>query len=106
MSSRTVVVLLFASLCNLPLQAARVRVRLQQPREFVSSRAIKNLLQRDAARDAATGSVRLSRPRTVARYTTQTRPRLEQRNGIAAGSHLTARLRPGRPMSTRTAQRA
>jgi len=106
MAFRALLVALLISSCAIPMNATRPRFRWSQPSGSTKSVAMNKILRRDATRDASTRSVRLSRTRSVARYTTGTRARLEARGGIAAGSHFTARLRRGRPMSATNARRS
>jgi hypothetical protein len=106
MAIRALLVALLISSCAISMNATRPRFRWSQPSGRTRSVAMSKILRRDAARDASTRSVRLSRMRSVARYTTGTRARLEARGGIAAGSHFTARLRRGRPMSATNARRS
>ncbi len=63
------------------------------------------LLRRDLARDRATRARPLDRERTVFRYTTRERVRIEARRGLSPGAHLTARATPGRPLGSLQAQR-
>jgi hypothetical protein len=61
-------------------------------------------LRRDIERDRATAPRILERDRLVSRYTTMKRARIEAREGLAAGTHFTSRLRPGRPLSAEYAR--
>jgi hypothetical protein len=106
MAVRALLVALLISSCAIPMNATRPRFRWSQPSGSTKSVAMNKILRRDATRDASTRSVRLTQTRSVARYTTGTRARLEARGGIAAGSHFTARLRRGRPMSATNARRS
>ena len=94
------IVVLTAATCY-----ASPRLRWSKSTGRLPSRAGSNVLRRDAARDATTRTVRLGRPRTVARFTTRAQARLEMRNGIGPRSHFTPQLRPGRPLSSRQAWR-
>jgi len=66
---------------------------------------LRNLLRRDLLRDLALPTRRLKAPRTMHRYTTWERALRELQKGLPAGTHTTARARPGRPPSPETAQR-
>lgn len=59
-----------------------------------------SILRRDMVRDRATRAEKLASSRSVFRYTTTARAKLESRAGISAGSHLTARAFPGRPSAS------
>lgn len=61
---------------------------------------------RDLAKDAARRAVPLARPRTVFRYATGGEARRLQRAGLAAGTHMTSKGGPGRPMNAPTANAA
>jgi hypothetical protein len=65
---------------------------------------LRDLLRRDFFRDRTLPVRRLKEPRTVHRYTTWERV-LRELQGLPAGTHTTARARPGRPLSPETAQR-
>ncbi|MBI2525335.1 MAG: hypothetical protein HYV93_05070 [Candidatus Rokubacteria bacterium] len=62
------------------------------------------MLRRDLARDRATLARPLARERTVHRYTTADRARVEVRTGIARGSHMTSHAVRGRPPAASQAQ--
>jgi hypothetical protein len=66
---------------------------------------LRDLLRRDFLRDRTLPVRRLKAPRTVHRYTTWERALRELQKGLPAGTHTTARARPGRPPSPETAQR-
>jgi hypothetical protein len=66
---------------------------------------LRDLLRRDLLRDRTLPVRRLKAPRTVHRYTTWERALRELQKGLPAGTHTTARARPGRPPSPETAQR-
>ena len=66
---------------------------------------LRDLLRRDFRRDRTLPVRRLKAPRTVHRYTTWERALRELQKGLPAGTHTTARARPGRPPSPEVAQR-
>ena len=70
-----------------------------------AGRSWSSILRRDMVRDRATRAEKLSSERSVFRYTTGTRARMESRAGIAAGSHLTSHAVPGRPSAPRAQKR-
>jgi len=59
-----------------------------------------SILRRDLVRDRATRAEKLASSRSVFRYTTTDRAKIESRVGIPAGSHLTTRTFPGRPSAS------
>lgn len=61
-------------------------------------------IERDAERDRASAIKVLERDRLVSRYTTAARARTEMRAGLTAGTHVTSRLRTGRPLGAERAQ--
>ena len=71
----------------------------------LANAAIARLLRRDAARDAATVAVPAAESRMVWRYTGEAEAEREMSRGIAAGSHFTPKVTPGRPPSPLTVQR-
>jgi hypothetical protein len=79
---------------------AGVRFRWSRPSRRLETAKASRVLRKDAVRDAATKPVRLSRSRTVARYTTGSQARLEMRSGIAPRSHFASRARAGRPFAS------
>ena len=62
------------------------------------------VLERDLKRDLSTAPKTLAKDRYVYRYTTAARARAEAGEGLAAGTHVTSRIRPGRPLSAARAQ--
>lgn len=71
-----------------------------------SSRQVSfRAMRRDFSRDRFMPAKKLRASRSVFRYTSTIRARAESHQGIPAGSHLTSRARPGRPLSPTTAQR-
>lgn len=66
---------------------------------------LARLLRKEAARDASTVARPLRSSRTVFRFTSAKRAGQEQQRGLAAGTHMTSRGGPGRPLSASTAQR-
>lgn len=61
------------------------------------------LLKRDLARDLATASKRLLKPRRVFRFTTTERALREAKRGLPPGTHMTSKAGPGRALSAITA---
>lgn len=88
--------------------AARSAARKASSRSIskraLASRQYKKILKRDAARDAATVAKPLKRERSVYRYTNWQAARAAKKTGIKAGSHMTAGIRRGRPISAETAR--
>jgi len=72
-----------------------------------AKKAIPKSIQKslDSVRDGATKPRPLPKDRSVHRYTTKERAKEEVKKGIAPGSHMTPRARPGRPPSPDSAQR-
>lgn len=70
----------------------------------VAKAAIARVLERDAARDAATKARPLGESRTIWRYTTEAQALQEARQGIEAGRHFTSNVTPGRPPRAATAR--
>jgi hypothetical protein len=102
---RTILYSLLILIAVVPSNATiRLRAHWERSGARVRGTNFSSVLRRDAARDATTRSVRLTNSRAVARYTSQTRARLERRTGISSGSHFTSRLHRGRPMSSKNAR--
>jgi hypothetical protein len=68
-------------------------------RKKVGSRAYNKILRRDALRDSKTKAKPLFRRRIVKRYTSRKQASFERKYGIQPRSHMTSRLRRGRPVS-------
>lgn len=66
---------------------------------------VRRALRIDRIRDLRTPARPLTRSITVRRYAAASRAATEARSGFRAGSHFTARLRPGRLPRASTAQR-
>ena len=64
----------------------------------------KEIVKKDMARDKKTKAKPLLKDRTVYRYTTKERAKIEAKKGIAPGSHVTAKGGPGRPLSAAEAK--
>ena len=64
-----------------------------------------NIWRRDLSRDRATPPKILPHDRIVNRFTTLPRAKVEARRGLSAGTHLTSRVHPGRPLSASGAQK-
>lgn len=62
-------------------------------------------LRRDLVRDRATPARSLAKDRSVFRYTTKERARLETRAGLSEGTHFTSHSASGRPLTAAAAQR-
>jgi hypothetical protein len=65
---------------------------------------VAKILRRDLQLHRLTPLRPLPRPRRVFRYTSWAQSRQEVRKGILRGSHMTARARPGRPLTAAQAQ--
>lgn len=88
-----------AQLGRILARSAERRIARSAGRSFLST------LRRDLVRDRATPARSLVKDRSVFRYTTKTRARLETRAGLSAGTHLTSHSASGRPLSAAAAQR-
>ncbi|MEM2001035.1 MAG: hypothetical protein QXT77_00115 [Candidatus Methanomethylicaceae archaeon] len=66
--------------------------------------SITKILRRDLQLHRRTPLRPLARPRRVFRYTSLAQARREVRKGILRGRHMTARARPGRPLTAAHAQ--
>lgn len=73
--------------------------------KIIRKEAMRRILQRDIARDAATRAIPSATEKRVWRYTSRARAGQEASRGIAAGKHMTSGVHPGRPPSPQTAQR-
>jgi hypothetical protein len=71
----------------------------------ITTAAVKKAFRRDLARDMATAAKPLPKDRMVWRYTTRNQAKLETKRGLAAHTHMTSRVHPGRPLSAQGAQR-
>ena len=89
-----------ASAARIPLSARSLARSL----ESRSAPSMSSILSRDLSRDRVTPPRILSRDRMVNRYTTLPRAKVEARKGLPAGTHLTSRVRPGRPLTALSAQ--
>jgi hypothetical protein len=101
------VLLIVGLLAGTSASAARIPMRggsLARSLERRSAPSMASILRRDLSRDRVTPPRILSRDRVVNRYTTLPRAKGEARKGLAAGTHLTSRVRPGRPLTARSAQ--
>jgi len=65
----------------------------------------REVLGRDAARDAATTAKALTAPRTVHRYTSIAQARREVRHGLDPNTHMTPNAQHGRPLTPDHAQK-
>jgi hypothetical protein len=70
-----------------------------------ASRSFLSTLRRDLLRDRATPARSLVKDRSVFRYTTKERARLETSAGLSEGTHFTSHSASGRPLSAASAQR-
>ena len=70
-----------------------------------AERSWLSIFRRDMVRDRATSVEKLTSNRSVFRYTTKPRARLESHVGISKGSHLTSHAAPGRPSAHLAQQR-
>lgn len=108
MTCRLAVVLFVALLACPHSYAARIPLGRRAVARAIERRpplGLANILRRDLSRDRATPPSILSRDRTVNRYTMLPRAKVEARKGLMSGTHLTSRVRPGRPLSANIAQR-
>lgn len=94
-----------AVLAALASTAGPVPASAGSGRRRVVGAAMRSLLKRDAARDAATAAKPLSKPKRVWRYTTQKDAAAARKQGLAADRHMTSGVAPGRPPDAGTAQR-
>lgn len=63
------------------------------------------VMERDHSRDAATAAKPSAKERTVQRYAQWAKARQEAKAGIPPGSHMTPDVRPGRPLTAKSAMR-
>jgi hypothetical protein len=108
MTRRLAVVLFVALVACSDAYAARIplgRRAVARSLERRPAPGIANTLRRDLSRDHVTPPSILSRDRIVNRYTMLPRARVEVRRGLTSGTHLTSRVRPGRPLSANSAQK-
>lgn len=73
--------------------------------KVVRKEAMRRILQRDVARDAATRAIPSATEKKVWRYTSKARAKQEASRGIAAGKHMTSGVYSGRSPSPQTAQK-
>jgi hypothetical protein len=108
MTRKFAVILFIAFLACPHSYAARIPLGRRAVARSIERRpapGLTNMLRRDLSRDRATPPSILSRDRIVSRYTVLPRAKVEARNGLASGTHLTSRVRPGRPLSANGAQK-
>ena len=85
--------------------AAKAVARGLVKRSVRPGRSVARNMARDIKRDGNTVARALTRPRTVHRYTSIRRARVERSRGIARGNHMTSRAFRGRPLSAANAQK-
>jgi hypothetical protein len=62
------------------------------------------ILKMDRLRDSQIPIMRLTRPRSVYRYTTSAQANTYRRNGVPSGVHFTVKAGPGRPLTSISAK--
>lgn len=83
-------------LFTLPLVLTAPEAEAGQASRRITSRAWRRLFARDAARDAATKTAPLVKPKNVWRYTSNTEASKAAKSGLPAGRHMTSGVTPGR----------
>lgn len=82
---------------------SKVAARKAAQREAAQKAYAKKVLERDVARDTATQAKAMQRDTIVRRYTSWQQARKESVHGIWPGTHMTARITKGRPISAQSA---
>jgi hypothetical protein len=100
---------IFTLLALIPVRACSggavaERRALSRAFERKAESGMASTLKRDLKRDLATTPKSLTKDRYVYRYTTAARARAEAGKGLAAGTHVTSRISPGRPLSAARAK--